>query len=252
MSSKNKPAIQSLVSAITNGLTPGQFLDLAQKISDDLDKVFTQVNTGPIPRILTSEELGGNVAYTDVFDTFEKGIGISGGIAAAGSITFDAVKGFLVQSKLGSTNDFELDGPTGTLILSIPTGTITPVFEGLTTFKLGLKVSGGVAAAGTIIKSVANGLMLTGVGGTTFDFALLDTSGAFGILLNPTGTTDLQYQGNWVQLVGKYLEILERSADPANGPVNSGRLYCKDNGAGKTQLCVRFNTGAAIVLATEV
>ena len=40
-------------------------------------------------------------------------------------------------------------------------------------------------------------------------------------------------------------------ADPAAPAVNRGRLYFRDNGAGKTQLVVRFNTGAVQVIATE-
>lgn len=42
-------------------------------------------------------------------------------------------------------------------------------------------------------------------------------------------------------------EIADASA-PAS---NKGRLYFRDNGAGKTQLVVRFPTGAIQVIATE-
>lgn len=42
-------------------------------------------------------------------------------------------------------------------------------------------------------------------------------------------------------------EITEPSAPGSGG----GRLYLKDNGSGKTQLCVRFSSGAVQVLATE-
>lgn len=45
----------------------------------------------------------------------------------------------------------------------------------------------------------------------------------------------------------EYVEI----ADPAAPAANKARLYVKDNGAGKTQLVVRFPTGAVQVLATE-
>lgn len=49
-----------------------------------------------------------------------------------------------------------------------------------------------------------------------------------------------------------YMEMLEAAADPANPAAgNWGRFYMRDNGSGKTQFCVRFNTGAPIVLATE-
>lgn len=48
-----------------------------------------------------------------------------------------------------------------------------------------------------------------------------------------------------------FLEGIEQSPDPTAPAVNRGRLFFKDNGAGKTQLAVRFNTGATIIIATE-
>jgi hypothetical protein len=38
---------------------------------------------------------------------------------------------------------------------------------------------------------------------------------------------------------------------PPARAANRARLFIKDNGAGKTQLCVRFNTGAVQVVATQ-
>jgi hypothetical protein len=43
---------------------------------------------------------------------------------------------------------------------------------------------------------------------------------------------------------------MQEIADPG-GIANRGRLYTRDNGAGKTQLCVVFGTGAVQVIATE-
>lgn len=40
-------------------------------------------------------------------------------------------------------------------------------------------------------------------------------------------------------------------ADPGNAAANNYVLFARDNGAGKTQICVKFPTGATIVLATE-
>jgi hypothetical protein len=40
-------------------------------------------------------------------------------------------------------------------------------------------------------------------------------------------------------------------ADLRLTPASVARLFTRDNGSGKTQLCVRFATGAAIVIATE-
>lgn len=49
---------------------------------------------------------------------------------------------------------------------------------------------------------------------------------------------------------GAFLEVQEMTA-PAAPATNSARLFAQDNGAGKTQLCVRFATGAVQVIATE-
>lgn len=38
---------------------------------------------------------------------------------------------------------------------------------------------------------------------------------------------------------------------PSAPPANQARLFVRDNGSGKTELCVRFATGSPIVLATE-
>ena len=50
---------------------------------------------------------------------------------------------------------------------------------------------------------------------------------------------------------GSYIEGWEQSSDPSAPATNSGRLFFKDNGAGKTQACVRFPTGATQCFATE-
>jgi hypothetical protein len=73
-------------------------------------------------------------------------------------------------------------------------------------------------------------------------------------------TTTLTYQVNingvWHDLVttpisgSKFIEYLE-IGDPAAPDSDRARLYVKDNGAGKTQLVVRFSTGAVQVIATE-
>jgi hypothetical protein len=47
-----------------------------------------------------------------------------------------------------------------------------------------------------------------------------------------------------------YVEFSEMTA-PSAPSANGARLFTQDNGAGKTQLCVRFNTGATQVIATE-
>ena len=47
-----------------------------------------------------------------------------------------------------------------------------------------------------------------------------------------------------------FIDLPEISTPTAPG-VNSGRLFIKDNGSGKSQLCVRFNSGVSQCFATE-
>ena len=41
-------------------------------------------------------------------------------------------------------------------------------------------------------------------------------------------------------------------ANPASPLANRARLFVRDNGAGKTQLCVRFRTGGVHIIKTEL
>jgi hypothetical protein len=50
--------------------------------------------------------------------------------------------------------------------------------------------------------------------------------------------------------VGKGITFAEQ-ADPPAPSADKAILFARDDGAGKTQLCVRFATGAVQVLATE-
>src|SRR5690348_7199975 len=45
--------------------------------------------------------------------------------------------------------------------------------------------------------------------------------------------------------------VSESSTDQAAPLATQAVVYTRDNGSGKTQLCVRFHTGAVQVLATE-
>jgi hypothetical protein len=50
--------------------------------------------------------------------------------------------------------------------------------------------------------------------------------------------------------IGGYLDGVEISA-PSAPVANTGRIYFRDNGAGKTQLVVQFPTGVVQIIATE-
>ena len=74
-----------------------------------------------------------------------------------------------------------------------------------------------------------------------------ETAGTGGDNLNvalaPAGT-------GGVTLGANYQQFTEMTA-PAAGAANTARLYAQDNGAGKTQLCALFPSGAAQCFATE-
>ena len=44
---------------------------------------------------------------------------------------------------------------------------------------------------------------------------------------------------------------IDEMATPAAPPANMARTFVRDDGSGKTQLCVRFPTGDVQVIATE-
>jgi len=48
-----------------------------------------------------------------------------------------------------------------------------------------------------------------------------------------------------------YIDMPEQSSAPSAPPSDYGRIYCVDNGSGKTKLMVIFATGAAQQIAIE-
>lgn len=84
-----------------------------------------------------------------------------------------------------------------------------------------------------------------GVGGT--DVAL-SRGGADVLRL---GTDDSLQLGAGIGTGKGFLQVYEQSAEPGAAPADTFRLFALDNGAGKTQICVKFPTGVTQVLATE-
>lgn len=80
--------------------------------------------------------------------------------------------------------------------------------------------------------------------------AIGDTYGFAGIAMGDLADTALYRADAGIVGVANVFHFAEQ-ADPAAGAANSARLYARDNGSGKTQLCVRFNTGAIQVIATQ-
>ncbi|MDI6761004.1 MAG: hypothetical protein QMD05_09265, partial [Candidatus Brocadiaceae bacterium] len=81
-----------------------------------------------------------------------------------------------------------------------------------------------------------------GVGAATL-FLEIDANGKVGIGAGSSPDGKLH--------VGSGHITLDEITAPANSPADKARLFVRDNGAGKTQLCAIFSTGAVQVLATE-
>lgn len=67
------------------------------------------------------------------------------------------------------------------------------------------------------------------------------------VRVSSTGMVSIAAQTN----VGGAIELNELSSDVAAGAANTARFFAKDNGSGKTLLCVRFATGTVQTIATE-
>lgn len=108
-----------------------------------------------------------------------------------------------------------------------------------------IRLGGAMAAGrGSISSQVQEAGLMMG-GGDTY---MLRTAAArvgfgtgLGLLL---GSPD-------AQIDARYVGLNEASGDPSAPAANGAVVYTKDNGAGKTQLCVRFATGAVQVIATQ-
>jgi len=110
---------------------------------------------------------------------------------------------------------------------------------------------------------------------STSDYVLID-SGITGTAIGPgnkgldrdqhvtdngTGTVNFgPDRDGWMPLMSKLwvspsrggvLYLKELATDPDAAGADAGYLYVRDNGSGKTQLCIRFASGAVQVIATQ-
>ena len=101
----------------------------------------------------------------------------------------------------------------------------------------------GLNAAG----SSSENLKIAATGGDDWQYTVPTAADTH--LFAWAGTSRLQLEEQNGAVCLRFLG--EVSSDPANPAANQARLYLKDNGSGKTELRVRFGTGASQVLATE-
>jgi hypothetical protein len=80
------------------------------------------------------------------------------------------------------------------------------------------------------------------------------TTGDNNIVIGYNVDADSATESNQINIGGVYFHdrlLYTERADPAAPAANQAVVYARDNGSGKTQLCVRFATGSVQVLATE-
>jgi hypothetical protein len=80
------------------------------------------------------------------------------------------------------------------------------------------------------------------------------TTGSTNIVIGHDIDVDSPTGSNQINVGGVYFHdrlLYTERADPAAPAANQAVVYARDNGSGKTQLCVRFNTGAVQVISTE-
>ncbi len=124
------------------------------------------------------------------------------------------------------------------------------IFNDTTTGDLRIQAGPGSTALGGAINlrgssyTGDSGGVIVGLGGTGVRKFRVNDAG-FG-----DGTDLFTIDESGIKTETNYTEIIE-IADPAAPAANKARFYVRDNGAGKTQLVVRFPTGAIQVIATE-
>lgn len=121
----------------------------------------------------------------------------------------------------------------------------------------GLTLTSRSSSAGEILKLNANaavggkwGMRIAGAGSDDVYLQLNDV-----VIAGHGGGGQIKFFSGlggteWAKFWSGVYEIGER-ADPGAAPTNKARIYARDNGAGKTQLCVQFQSGAVQVIATE-
>lgn len=94
---------------------------------------------------------------------------------------------------VGGTSTF-----TGLLTANGGIATTTITATGLVNVNGGalqFTANGTYPGGGAIVKNAVDGLIISGVAGSTFDFALLNPAGNAGIISIPTGTVNVQFSG---------------------------------------------------------
>jgi len=174
---------------------------------------------------------------TDVINASDYGA-TSGGTAGANTtainlaiVAASAHTGFVMVDQDVSYTEASLTIPDDVIVLiATSNGTLTILAKN----------------QGTSLPITKGGLVIKGQGNT----GVLLRNTDYGVTAEPFLQFIDATNGDLAAVEFKFAELTEIS-DPVAPSANKARLYLKDNGAGKTQLVVRFPTGAVQQLAIE-
>lgn len=91
----------------------------------------------------------------------------------------------------------------------------------------------------------------TSAGSPLLEVAQNDAAGSILQLKGPGDTVVLDVLANAAITAKGWIDMPEQSNPGNPGQANTGRLYVRDNGSGKSQLAMIFSSGAVQVIATE-
>ena len=208
----------------------------------------TMTTGGEYTDALTQTGITNNTNNANVFyaTSTHAGTALTGNSSTSTGVLGNSNSGFGISGN--STSNYGVYGQSSTYIGT--TGFSSAINQPATLGYSGGNSTGVLGSSGSVPIAAAK----TGV----FGYAGQDANSVgvrgespagFGIYGKTTGTGFAGYF-NGKTFMSQFVEIAE-IATPAAPGGNRARLFVRDNGAGKTQLCVLFPTGAVKVLATE-
>jgi hypothetical protein len=161
------------------------------------------------------------------------------------------------QGPAGSTGAQGVPGPQGP---QGPAGTAgihaaTHAAGGADAITGSLALTGGTLSVGATpaqsgaIRLGNNQAIVARNAANTADLNVIGTNAAGNVVINNVlvATSDVVVLGNFQP---PWINLVERASFGAP-PSNQAYIWLQDNGSGKTQLMIQFNTGAAIAIATQ-
>lgn len=197
---------------------------MVTKVSDAMVNIGTRTLEAKLADIINAADYGATVAGSASANT----TAINNAITAAAT---SGGNGFVLVSPGVSYTEASLVIPDGVVLLVFSTSGILTVLT---------------KHQGTTLPVTKGGIAIKGQGNTGVLLRSLD----YGVTAEPIMQILDLTNGDLAGLEFKFAELTEIS-DPTAPSANKGRLYVRDNGSGKSQLVVRFPTGAVQVIATE-